>query len=133
MAEDKKAVDPQLLVSTKLWKGTTLRKLLVKFWLGYLGIPETTIVLTWRVITKMPSHVVFGKSTVKQGQIEAMKGKYFHDISIVRAGGESTVPVGPCSQMLYIKNKPTQLLTIRDLCPSKHYFSWDIMIFRRRS
>jgi hypothetical protein len=33
------------------------------------------------------SHVVFGKSTVKQGQIEAMKGKYFHDVSIVRVGG----------------------------------------------
>jgi hypothetical protein len=34
-----------------------------------------------------PSHVVFGKSTIKQGQIEAMKGKYFHDVSIVRVGG----------------------------------------------
>jgi hypothetical protein len=34
-----------------------------------------------------PSHVVFGKSTIKQGQIEAMKGRYFHDISIVRARG----------------------------------------------
>jgi hypothetical protein len=34
-----------------------------------------------------PSHVVFEKSTVKQGQIEAMKGRYFRDISIVRAGG----------------------------------------------
>jgi hypothetical protein len=41
--------------------------------------------------------------------------------------------VGPCSRMLYIKNKATQLLTIRDLHPSKHYFPWDIMIFRRRS
>jgi hypothetical protein len=30
-----------------------------------------------------PSHVVFGKSTIKQGQIESMKGKYFHDVSIV--------------------------------------------------
>jgi hypothetical protein len=30
----------------------------------------------------MPSHVDFGKSTVKKGQIEAMKGKYFHDISV---------------------------------------------------
>jgi hypothetical protein len=38
---------------------------------------------SWR-----PSHVVFGKSIVKQGQIEAMKGKYFHDVSIVRARGE---------------------------------------------
>ncbi len=39
-----------------------------------------------------PSHVVFGKSTVKQGQIEAMKGKYFHDVSRVRAGEESPFP-----------------------------------------
>jgi hypothetical protein len=38
-----------------------------------------------------PSHVVFERSTIKKGQIETMKGKYFHDISIVRAGGESTV------------------------------------------
>jgi hypothetical protein len=39
-----------------------------------------------------PSHVVFGKLTIRQGQIEAMKGKYFHDVSIVRAWLESTVP-----------------------------------------
>jgi hypothetical protein len=41
--------------------------------------------------------------------------------------------VGPCSQMLYIKNKTTRLLIIRDLCSSKHYLLLDIMIFRRRS
>jgi hypothetical protein len=41
--------------------------------------------------------------------------------------------VGPCSQMLHIKNKETRLLTIRYLRPSKHYLAWDIMIFRRRS
>jgi hypothetical protein len=29
--------------------------------------------------------------------------------------------VGPCSQMLYIKNKATHLLLISDLRPSKHY------------
>jgi hypothetical protein len=34
-----------------------------------------------------PSQVVFGKSSIKQGQIEAMKGRYFRDISIVRVGG----------------------------------------------
>jgi hypothetical protein len=39
-----------------------------------------------------PSHVVFGKSTVKQGQIEVVKGKYFHDISILRAGGKHCSP-----------------------------------------
>jgi hypothetical protein len=40
-----------------------------------------------------PSHVVFGKSTMKQGQIDAMRGRYFRDISIVRARGENTAPL----------------------------------------
>jgi hypothetical protein len=43
---------------------------------------------SWRL-----SHVVFGKSTVKKGHVEAMKGKYFHDVSIVRIGGENIVPL----------------------------------------
>jgi hypothetical protein len=34
-----------------------------------------------------PSHTIFGKSSIKQSQINAMKGRYFRDISIVRAGG----------------------------------------------
>ena len=54
---------------------------------------------SWR-----PSHVVFGKSTVKQGQIEAMKGKHFHDISIVRAGGESTVPLPEADEVVVFKS-----------------------------
>jgi hypothetical protein len=37
--------------------------------------------------------VIFGKSTVKKGHVEGMKGKYFHDVSIVRIGGENTVPL----------------------------------------
>jgi hypothetical protein len=37
--------------------------------------------------------VVFGKSTVKKGHVEAMKGRYFHDVSIMRISGESTVPL----------------------------------------
>jgi hypothetical protein len=63
---------------------------------GLFGIPATVIALMWKVEIKMSKigHggrvIVFGKSSVKQGQIEGMKGKYFHDISIVRAGGEST-------------------------------------------
>jgi hypothetical protein len=35
--------------------------------------------------------------------------------------------------MLYIKNKATQLLTIKDLCPSIHYLLLGLMILRRRS
>jgi hypothetical protein len=39
-----------------------------------------------------PSHTIFGKSTFKQSQIDAMKGRYFRDMSIVRVGGDSTAP-----------------------------------------
>jgi hypothetical protein len=50
------------------------------------------------------SHVVFGKSTVNKGQIEAMKGKYFHDISIVRARGENTVPHPKADEVVIFKS-----------------------------
>jgi hypothetical protein len=51
-----------------------------------------------------PSHVVFEKSNVKQGQIEAMKGRYFHDIFIVRARGESTVPLHEEDEVVVFKS-----------------------------
>jgi hypothetical protein len=50
-----------------------------------------------------PSHVVFGKSSVKQGQIEAMKGRYFRDISIARTGGESTVPLPEANEVVVFR------------------------------
>jgi hypothetical protein len=39
-----------------------------------------------------PSHTIFRKSTIKQSHIDAMKGRYFRDMSIVRVGGDSTAP-----------------------------------------
>jgi hypothetical protein len=39
-----------------------------------------------------PSHTIFGKSSIKKSQIDAMKGRYFRDISIVGAGGDSAAP-----------------------------------------
>jgi hypothetical protein len=40
-----------------------------------------------------PSHTVFGKSTIKQSHLDNMRGRYFRDMSIVRADdGERTVP-----------------------------------------
>jgi hypothetical protein len=41
-----------------------------------------------------PSHAVFGKSTIRQSHLDNMRGRYFRDISIVRAdNGDRTVPV----------------------------------------
>jgi hypothetical protein len=40
-----------------------------------------------------PSHAVFGKSTIRQSHLDNMRGRYFRDISIVRAdNGGRTVP-----------------------------------------
>jgi hypothetical protein len=40
-----------------------------------------------------PSHTVFGKSTIKQSHLDNMRGRYFWDMSIVRADdGERTMP-----------------------------------------
>jgi hypothetical protein len=40
-----------------------------------------------------PSHAVFGKSTIKQSHLDNMRGRYFRDMSIVRAdNGDKTSP-----------------------------------------
>jgi hypothetical protein len=40
-----------------------------------------------------PSHAVFGKSSIKQSHLDNMRGRYFRDMSTVRADdGERTVP-----------------------------------------
>jgi hypothetical protein len=40
-----------------------------------------------------PSHAVFGKSTIKQSHLDNMRGRYFQDVSIVRAdNGDKTSP-----------------------------------------
>jgi hypothetical protein len=58
--------------------------------------------------------------------------------SMLAEGGRMSSPevgtnVGPCSKMLYNKNKSTQLLTIKDLHPSIHYLLSGLMILKRRS
>jgi hypothetical protein len=42
---------------------------------------------SWR-----PSHTIFGKLTIKQSHIDAMRGRYFRDMSIIRVGGDCIAP-----------------------------------------
>jgi hypothetical protein len=42
-----------------------------------------------------PSHTVFGKSTIKQSHLDNMKGRYFRDVSIVRADNEDRTSPAP--------------------------------------
>jgi hypothetical protein len=51
-----------------------------------------------------PSHTIFGKSTIKQSQIDSMKGRYFRDISIVRARGDSTAPAPEVDEVVVYRS-----------------------------
>ena len=111
MAEEKKIADPTLAGFYEAIKKTNTNKITNEMLAGLSGDSsdsdsfdvesdnEDAKDRPWR-----PSHVVFGKSTVKQGQIEAMKGKYFHDISIVRAEGESIVPLPEADKVVVFKS-----------------------------
>jgi hypothetical protein len=105
MAEDKKSVDPTLASFYKAMERTNVEKINDEMLAGLSG--ESFDVESknkdaedrpWR-----PSHVVFEKSTVKQGQIKAMKSKYFHDISIVRDGRENTVHLPEVDEVVVFK------------------------------
>jgi hypothetical protein len=87
MSEDKKVV-----AETKL-------SLLEEKNLGFLeSISKTNTEKITREILEdskdrpwRPSHAVFGKSTIKQSHLANMRGRYFRDLSIVRADeGEKT-------------------------------------------
>jgi hypothetical protein len=108
MADEKKIIDP---VFTKLWEKTNMEKITNEM---LVAISENSSDSEsfdvesgnedaedrpWR-----PSHVVFRKSTIKQRQIEAMRGRYFRDISIMRAGGENNVPLPEANEVVIFRS-----------------------------
>jgi hypothetical protein len=111
MVEDKKTVDPTLASFYEAMERTNVEKIIDEMLARLSGDSsyndsfdvesdnEDAEDWPWN-----PSHVVSRKSNVKQGQIEAMKGKYFHDISIVRAGVESTVPLPEVGEVVVSKS-----------------------------
>jgi hypothetical protein len=111
MSEEKKSADPTLAGFYEAMERTSVEKITNEMLAGLSGDSsdsesfdvesenENAKDRPWR-----ESHVVFGKSIIKQGQIEAMKGKYFHDVFIVRAGGEDTVPLPECDEVVVFKS-----------------------------
>ena len=53
---------------------------------------------------RRPRHVVLGKLTVKKWHVEAMKGKYFHDVSIVRIGCENDIPLPEKNEVVVFRS-----------------------------
>jgi hypothetical protein len=51
-----------------------------------------------------PSHAVFGKSTIKQSHLDNMRGRYFRDMSIVRADVDRAVPASEENEVVIFRS-----------------------------
>jgi hypothetical protein len=63
--------------------------------LGFLELMAKTNIekITREILEGLSEDIVFGKSNIKQSHLGNMRGRYFRDMSIVRADdGERTVP-----------------------------------------
>jgi hypothetical protein len=99
MSEEKRVVDPALVGFYEAMERTNTEKITNEILVGLSQDSDDSETFDvesgnedaedrpWR-----PSHTIFGKSSIKQSQIDAMKGRYFHDMSIVRAVGDSAAP-----------------------------------------
>jgi hypothetical protein len=82
----------------------------MKHWLGYLRAVVTKGVLMWRVRTKMLKIAHGNQATMSSGNqpskshIDAMKGRYLHDISIVRARGDNTAPAPEVDEVVVYRS-----------------------------
>jgi hypothetical protein len=97
--EEKKAVNPYIAVFIESMAKTNIEKITKEILEGLsedTGDNDSYDVESgdedsedrpWRL-----SHSIFGKSTIKQSHLENMRGTYFRDMSIMRAGGDNNVP-----------------------------------------
>jgi hypothetical protein len=97
--EEKKAVDPYIAGFVESMAKTNIEKITREILEGLSedtsdnysydveSGDEDSEDRPWR-----PSHSIFGKSTIKQSHLENMRGRFFRDMSIVRAGGDNNVP-----------------------------------------
>ena len=110
MAEEKKIIDPALAGFYEAMEKTNMEKITNEMLAGLSENSsdsesfdvesgnEDTEDRPWR-----SSHVVFEKSTIKQGQIKVMRGRYFRDISILRARGENIVPLPEADEVVIFR------------------------------
>jgi hypothetical protein len=111
MVEEKKIADPALTGFYEAMEKTNIEKVTNEMLAGLsedFGDSESFDLESgnegaedwpWR-----PSHTIFGKSTIKQSQIDAMKGRYFRDISIVRAGGDNNAHAPEADEVLVYRS-----------------------------
>jgi hypothetical protein len=111
MADEKKVVDPALAYFYETIEKTNMEKITNEMLadlsedsddsgsFNMKSEDEDAENRPWR-----PSHTIFEKSSIKQIQIDAMKGRYFRDISIVRAGRDSAAPAPEEDEVVIYKS-----------------------------
>jgi hypothetical protein len=111
MAEEKKIVDPALAGFYEAMKKTNIEKITNEMLAGLSEDSDDSESFDLESENEgaedrpwWPSHTIFGKSTIKQSQIDEMKGRYFRDISIVRAGGDSSAPVPEADKLVVYRS-----------------------------
>jgi hypothetical protein len=111
MAKEKKIADPALAGFYEAMEKTNMKKITNEMLVGLSEDSsdsesfdlesgnEDVEDQPWR-----PSHTIFAKSTIKQSQIDAMKGRYFRDISIMRARGDSSAPMPEADEVVVYRS-----------------------------
>jgi hypothetical protein len=51
-----------------------------------------------------PSHTIFEKSTIKQSHVDAMRGRYFRDMTILRVGGDIAAPTPEVNEVVIYRS-----------------------------
>jgi hypothetical protein len=97
--EEKKVVDPYIAGFVKSMAKTNTEKITKEILEGLsedTGDNDSYDVGSGGEVSEdrpwRPSHSIFGKSTFKQSHLENKRGRYFQDMSTVRAGGDNNVP-----------------------------------------
>jgi hypothetical protein len=111
MSEEKKVVDPALAWFYEAMEKTNTEKIMNEMLTGLsedsddrenfdveIG-NEDAEDWPWR-----PSHTIFRKSSIKHSQIDAMKGRYFRDMAIVRARGDNASPAPEVDEVVVYRS-----------------------------
>jgi hypothetical protein len=62
-----------------------------------------------------PIHTIVGKSNIKQSHVDAMRGRYFRDMTIVRIGGDSTAPAPEENEVVIYNSFLNALIPIEQI------------------
>jgi hypothetical protein len=111
MAEEKKVADPALAGFYEAMEKTNIEKITNEMLAGLSedsGDSESFDLESGNEGAEdrpwWTSHTIFGKSTIKQSQIDVMKGRYFRNISIMRAGGYSNAPAPEVDEVVVYRS-----------------------------